>query len=103
MVDLDEEFVSSEYHYSVRGGNLVVGEVNIPKEVQFDPVYLMNMVVKQITDDLKQQGKIVKRADQLFVDVKNSSVLDIVVTGSFDPFTLKAYDAADPISPLKDL
>ncbi|NWA44706.1 hypothetical protein HX793_22270 [Pseudomonas reactans] len=102
MKDMNEDFVNSEYHYSVGEGDLMVAEVEIPKEVQFDPVYLMDMVVKQITDDLKQQGKIVKRADQPFVDVKNSSVLDIFVTGPFDPFTLKACDAADLISPLKD-
>lgn len=103
MVDANEEFVSSEYHYSVGGGDLVVGEVVIPKGVQLDSAYLIEKVVKHITDDLKQQGKIIKRAGQFFVDVKNSSVLDIFVTGSFDPFTLKAYDAPDPISPLKDL
>ena len=102
MVDTNEEFVSSEYHYSVGGGDLVVGEVVIPKEVQMDSAYLIEKVVKRITDDLKQQGKIVRRADQPVVAIKNSSVSDIFVTGSFDPFTLQVYDADAPIPLLKD-
>lgn len=102
MLDRNEELVNFPYHYRVGEGDLIDGMVGVRKEVQLDSAYLMNMVVKQITDDLKQQGKIVKRADQFFVGVKNSSVLDIFVTGSFDPFTLKAYDASAPISPLKD-
>lgn len=102
MVDANEEFVSSEYHYSVGGGDLVVGEVVIPKEVQLDSAYLIDKVVKRITDDLKQQGKIVKRADQPVVGIKNSSVSDIFVTGSFDPFNLQVYDADSPMPLLKD-
>lgn len=102
MKDMNEDFVSSEYHYSAGGGDLVVGEVDVPNEMKFDPAYLMDMVVKQITDDLKQQGKIVRRADQAVVGIKNSSASDIFVTGSFDPFTLQVYDADAPIPLLKD-
>ncbi|WLH05722.1 hypothetical protein [Pseudomonas lurida] len=103
MLDTNEELVNLPYHYRVGEGDLIGGTVGVRKEVQFDSAYVMNKVVERITDDLKQQGKIIKRADQFFVDVKNSSVIDIFVTGSFDPFTLKAYDVPDPISLLKDL
>lgn len=70
MLDRNEELVNLPYHYRVGEGDLIDGMVGVRKEVQLDSAYLMNMVVKQITDDLKQQGKIVKRADQFFCRCK---------------------------------
>lgn len=102
MKDMNEDLVNLPYHYRVGEGHLIDRMVSIRKQVQFDSAYVMKKVVERITDDLKQQGKIVRRADQPVIGIKNSSVSDIFVTGSFDPFTLQVYDADAPTSLLKD-
>jgi len=100
VVDTNEEFVSMPYTY-YKGEDAPVDEkVDVLERMQYESGYVQGVVAKHIARTLKEQGKFVWRNGQPVVGgtdrVVKSSGVDIVVDGSFETFTLQAYDAGTP-------
>lgn len=97
MVDTNEDLVSLSFVYYKGEDGSVDGKVDVLKRMQFESGYVQALVAKQIAKTLKEQGKLVWRNGQPVVGgtdrVDESSSVDIVVDGSFETFTLQAYDA----------
>ncbi|NWD86188.1 hypothetical protein [Pseudomonas sp. K5002] len=76
----------------------VDGMVDVLQRMQFDSRFVRGVVATQIAMTLKEQGVFVWRDGYAFIGGTNKvdkfSGVDIVVDGSFETFTLQAYDAA---------
>ncbi|VVM64883.1 hypothetical protein PS645_01467 [Pseudomonas fluorescens] len=107
MVDTNEVSVSMSYVYYKGEEGPVDGKVDILQRMQFDPQYVQGVVAKEIAKMLKEHGKFVWRNGQPIVGgtdkVDKSTSVDIVVDGSFETFTLQAFDAGTPNPHLKNM
>jgi len=101
VVDANEEFVSMPYTYYKGEEGPVEEDVDVLQRMQFEPHYVQGVVAKQIAKKLKDQGIFVWRDGYSLIGgtnkVDKSSGVNIVVDGSFETFTLQAYDATTTI------
>lgn len=107
MVDTNEEFMSMPYTYYKGEEEPVEGVVDVLQRMQFDPRFVQGVVASHIATTLKKQGIFVWRNGYALIGgtdrIDKSSGVDIVVEGSFEPFTLQAYDAGTPNPYLKGM
>lgn len=107
MVGTNEEFVSMPYTYYKGEEGPVEEDVDVLQRRELDSCYVQDVVAKQIAKRLKEQGIFVWRDGYVLIGgtdrIDKSSVVNIVVGGSFQTFTLQAYDAGTPNPYLKDM
>ncbi|KRP73644.1 hypothetical protein TX23_04255 [Pseudomonas paralactis] len=102
MVDANEEFVSMPYTFYKGEEGPVDEDVDVLQRRQLDSDYLQDVVAKQIAKKLKEQGIFVWRNGYALIGgtdrIDKSSAVNIEVDGSFQSFTLQAYDPRAPKS-----
>ena len=101
-MDTNEEFVSMPYTY-YKGEDAPVDEkVDVLERMQYESGYVQGVVAKQIAKKLKEQGIFVWRNGYALIGgtdrIDKSSAVNIEVDGSFQSFTLQAYDPRAPKS-----